>query len=154
MRDAGMQRIRAAAIAASAWLFAAASAAAEPAGHYPAGVFEDGAQGRANVIYALEHIPTTVGTNAFQRMNACRFSVKWRDSTVSRVEVANPKFGLNAGDIMIEIMFDRPDANPYLARDNLARWLVTAGKPKPITPWAKEIQLGRYPINKYGPTHC
>jgi hypothetical protein len=149
-----MQRIRAAYIAASAWLLAAAGAAAAPVGHYPTGVFEDGAQGRANIVYALEHIPTPVGTSALQRMNACRFRVDWLGSSVSRLQVANPAFGLNAGDIMIEIMFDRPDPNPYMARDNLARWLVTGGKPKPITPWAKLIQLGPYPINKGGQTHC
>jgi hypothetical protein len=148
-----MRKIVAPCIAASAWLWAAASNAA-PVGHYPTGAFEAGAQGRANVVYALEHIPTAAGTNAAQRMNACRFRIQWQDSTVTRVEVDNPQYGVSAGDIIVEIMFERPDPNPYVARDNLARWLVTGGKPKPITPWAHEIQLGIAPINKGGQTHC
>lgn len=135
-------------------MFVSTPAVASPVGHYPAVADEVGAQGRANIVYALRRIPTAVGANAYDRIAACRFRIQWNASWVAREVVANTNFGLRPGDIVISIEFDRPASDPEVAKDNLARWFIRSGKLEPDTGWAREIQTGKYPINRDGLSRC
>jgi hypothetical protein len=115
----------------------------------------DGAAGRAQVTAALRYIKTAAGTSALDRMSACGFRIQWKFSWVAPYSLsANTDMGVRVGDTVISVEFDRPAADPLLAKDNLARWFVKSGKLVPDTGWAREIQNGPYPINRDGLSRC
>ena len=144
-----------AAIAASlSALVAAGGASASVAGHYPAGAAEAGAQGRANIVYALEHIPTTTGQNALQRMQACGFKIQWSTSWVARQSVDLPAYGTAAGDITVQVLFDRKVGEARLGKDLLARWFIQKGRTNPSSGWARLIQTSSYPMSVDPLMHC
>ncbi len=133
---------------------AASPALAKPAGHYPAGAEEPGAQGRANVVFALAQIPTTAGKNAFQRMAACGFVIQGSTSWIARQKADIPQYGTKAGDMTLQVLFNRKAADPALGKDLMARWTIHAGQATPSSGWAKLIQTSPYPMKAEGLKPC
>jgi len=142
-------------ITSAAVLIASPSAAAPPpAGHYPAGAEEAGAQGRANVVYALGQIRTATGATALQRIQACGFRINWDKSWVARQLKDMPAYGTSAGDITVQVVFDRQTTPPALGRDLLARWFIQKARPVPSSGWAKLIQSSPSPMKVEPPLRC
>jgi len=129
-------------------------AAKDVVGRYPAGQEEPGAQGRANVVYALGQIRTATGATALQRMQACGFKIKWDASWVARQLKDMPAYGTSAGDITVQVVFDRPTPNAALGRDLLARWFIQKGRVVPSSGWAKVIQTSPNPMKIEPPARC
>ena len=109
---------------------------------------------KGQVQKALAKIPTPTGTSALARMSTCGFKVQWATSWVDVADAPKPAFALRPGDWTINVEFDRPGAPAGETKDNLARWFIRAGKLTPDTMWAKQMQLGPYPINKDGARRC
>jgi hypothetical protein len=132
----------------------ASCAAGAPVGRYPAGREEPGEQGRANVVYALGNIRTVAGTSALQRMQACGFKIKWDTSWVARQAKDMPAYGTSAGDVTVQVVFDRQASNAALGRDLVARWFVQKGRVVPNSGWAKLIQSSPSPMKIDPPARC
>lgn len=123
-------------------------------GHYPAGAEEPGAQGRANVVYALGQIRTVTGATAFQRMQSCGFKIQWSASWVARQPTDMPGYGTKAGDIAVQVVFDRRAEVAADGRDLVARWFIKKDGVVPNAGWAKAIQTTPYPMNFDRFTRC
>lgn len=141
-------------VALAAVLVASPCAAKPPVGRYPAGAEEPGAQGRANVVYALGQIRTATGATALQRMQACGFRIDWDRSWVARQLKDMPAYGTSAGDITVQVVFDRQTQPPALVRGLLARWFIQRGRPVPSSGWAKIIQTGPSPMKVVPAVRC
>lgn len=109
---------------------------------------------RAEARAWLMRIKTRTGQSALDRMKACRFRIQWKTTWAEPVYIHNENLKLNPGDTSIQVYFDRPAADPQLAKDNLARWFVRGRTLQADTGWAREIQFGAYPINRDGLTRC
>lgn len=133
-------RFRGIVIAAAA-LVSASPLAAAPSGRYPAGAEEKGPQGRANVVYALEHIRTATGQTAMARMQACAMKIQWGESWSARQAADIPQYGTKAGDITLQVIFDAS-----AGKGLTARWLIRNGVAAPGSGWAKLIQTAPKPM--------
>jgi hypothetical protein len=87
-------------------------------------------------------------------MRACGFDIQWKDSWVARQRTDLPQYGTRAGDLTLQVVFDRRTKDPKLGKALVGRWFIQNGRPVPNSGWAKLIQTAPRPMPADPPAHC
>lgn len=110
-----------------------------------------------------DSIQTAAGISLTKRMAACKMILHPETSWSETRAVAWPEYGAKPGDTVLKLVFDvppapkqpGPGAKPNPPQTNVtAFWVISKGKPEPLSAWAKALQMRPVPLGYDESNNC
>jgi len=107
-------------------------------------------------------IQTAAGVPLPKRMESCKMKIHKDTSWIETRAVAWPEYGAKPGDTVLKLVFDVPPppkqpgpSAPNPPQLNVpAIWLISKGKPTPVSAWANVLQNRPVPLGYDDSNNC
>jgi hypothetical protein len=109
----------------------------------------------------IDGIPTAANVSLKKRMANCKMEIHRDTSWIETRNVAWPEYSAKPGETVLKLVFDIPPVPPQAGfkanppqRNVTAIWLISKGKPNPISTWANALQNTPVPLGYDASNNC